>query len=145
MTRAMMQLARDGPREPLRMVRVAVPDYLRFGVASTIVMFDALTNYPSLERLLELSVPTLVVIGDRDPLMPDPERVREIAAQTDNQVLIVRMEGAAHAINFSEPDELARLIKRFMADRPIAPDPDRGTSTRSYELHRGRHLPPTGD
>lgn len=144
MTRAMLQLAADGRREPVRMVRVAVPDYLRFGVASTIVMFDALSNYPSLERLLELSVPTLVVIGDRDPLMPDPERVREIAAATDNHVLIVRMEGAAHAINFSEPEELARLIRLFMADRPIEPDPD-GPPTRSHELHRSRRLPTKGD
>ncbi|WP_426622954.1 alpha/beta fold hydrolase [Leifsonia sp. McL0607] len=143
MTRAVMQLARDGGREPMRLARVAVPDYLRFGIPSTIIMFDALTNYPSLERLLELSVPTLVVIGDRDPLMPDPERVRAIAAETDNHVLIVRLEGAAHAINFSEPDELARLIKRFMADRPIADGADPEAPTRSYELHRSRHLPTT--
>lgn len=143
MTRAVLQLAKDGGREPMRMVKVAVPDYLRFGVASTVIMFDALTNYPSLERLLELTVPTLVVIGDRDPLMPDPERVRELVAETDDHVVIVRLEGAAHAINFSEPDELAYLIEQFMADRPIV----QGASPaqRSYEIHRSRHLPAPGE
>ncbi len=104
--RAIGQLAKDGPREPRKMVTVATPDYLRFGVPSTFKMFRALTQYPTLERLLALTIPTLVVLGDRDPLLPGPERVKEVAAQTDNHVLVVRIEGAAHAINFSHPGEL---------------------------------------
>lgn len=140
--RAVGQLTVDGGREPVRMVRVAVPDYLRFGVPSTFKMFHALTQYPSLERLLELHIPTLVVIGDRDPLMPHPDRVRAIAAVTDNHVLVVRVDGAAHAINFSEPDLLAHLIRRFMADLPIIDGAVPGSAKRSYEIHRGAHLPP---
>src|SRR4051794_36468949 len=50
--RAFGQLTRDGVREPTRLMSVAVPDYLRFGVPSTMRMFRALTQYPSLERLL---------------------------------------------------------------------------------------------
>ena len=49
--------------------------------------------------LLDLKVPTLVVLGDRDPLMPSPARVREVASQTDNHVLLVVIE--AHVV---EPD-----------------------------------------
>lgn len=140
--RAVGQLGRDGGREPPRMMRVATPDYLRFGVPSTFKMFDALTHYPSLDRLLELHVPTLVVVGDRDPLLPHPDRVQEIAAQTDNHVLLVRIEGAAHAINFSHPGELAHIIRLFMADQPIADDPDSPGHATLYEIHRGVHLPP---
>jgi pimeloyl-ACP methyl ester carboxylesterase len=44
--RAMRQLVRDGTREPPRLVPVAVPDYLRFGVPSTLRLFRALTQYP---------------------------------------------------------------------------------------------------
>jgi pimeloyl-ACP methyl ester carboxylesterase len=139
--RAVGQLTRDGGREPRRMVRVATPDYLRFGVPSTMKMFRALTRYPSLARLLELHIPTLVVLGDRDPLMPHHERVRQIAADTDNHVLLVRIEGAAHAINFSHPGELAHVIRLFMADQPIVDDPESPGHARLYEIHRSGHLP----
>ncbi|MET4639342.1 alpha/beta hydrolase [Mycetocola sp. 2940] len=140
--RAVGQLARDGRREPPRMVGVAAPDYLRFGVPSTFKMFHALTQYPSLNRLLELDIPTLVVLGDRDPLMPGPDRVREIASQTESQVLLVVIEGAAHAINFSHPGELAHIIRLFMADRPIVDDPDSPGFSRAHEIHRGVRHPP---
>ncbi|MHA7238730.1 alpha/beta fold hydrolase [Arthrobacter sp. TMS1-12-1] len=135
--RAVRQLARDGTREPIGMIRVAAPDYLRFGVPSTVRMFRALTRYPSLDRLLALKVPTLVVIGDRDPLMPGPDRIREVASRTDNHVLLVVIEGAAHAINFSNPGELAHVIRQFVADRPIVDDPDEPGHSRSYEIYRG--------
>ena len=141
--RAVRQLARDGLREPPSMVRVATPDYLRFGVPSTVRLFRALTRYPSLDRLLALHIPTLVVIGSRDPLMPGPERVREVAQQTDNHVLVVVIEGAAHAINFSNPGELANVIRLFMADKPIVDDPQSPGDSHSYEIHRGSLHPPS--
>ena len=141
--RAMGQISRDGTREPPRLMGVVTPDYLRFGVSSTVRMFRSLTQYPSLERLLELRIPTLVVLGDRDPLMPGPARVQEVASQADTHVLIVKIEGAAHAINFSHSGELAHVIRLFMADEPIVDDPNEPGHARLYEIHRGVHHPPT--
>ena len=142
---AITQLARDGAREPSSMMRVAVPDYLRFGLSSTARMFRALTRYPTLERLLALRIPTLVVIGDRDPLMPPAAAVTEVASFADTQVVLVMIEGAAHAINFSHPDELANVIRLFMADRPIVDDPDAPGVAREIELRRGSHGPMAQD
>ncbi|WP_076261354.1 alpha/beta fold hydrolase [Intrasporangium flavum] len=142
MHRAIRQLARDGVREPARLVPVAVPDYLRYGVPSTVRMFRALTRYPALERLLELRVPTLVVVGSADPLMPDPRRIQQIAERIDNEVLLVVIHGAAHAVNFSHPGELANVIRQFMADEPIRDDPDEPGDARVHEIHRGVRLPP---
>ncbi len=139
--RAMRQLVTDGVREPPKLVPVAVPDYLRFGVPSTLRMFRALTRYPALDRLLQLHIPTLVVLGSADPLMPAPPRVKEVAGQIDNSVLLVVIHGAAHAINFSHPGELANVIRQFMSDEPIVDDPDSPGQARVYEIHRGVHLP----
>jgi pimeloyl-ACP methyl ester carboxylesterase len=140
--RAIGQLSVDAPREPIKMARVAVPDYVRFGVPSTARMFRSLTRYPSLQRLLEMRIPTLVVLGQRDPLLPHAHRVDEIASQTDSHVLVVLLEGAAHAINFSHPDQLAHIIRSFMDDRPIENDPEWPGHVRIYEVHRGKHHPP---
>ena len=139
--RAITQLARDGVREPTRLMPVAVPDYLRFGVPSTLRLFRALTQFPALERMLQLEVPTLVVVGDRDPLMPTPARIREIANQYDALAALVVIEGAAHAINFSHPGELANVIRLFMADQPIVDDESSPGRARAYEFHRGARLP----
>lgn len=139
--RAIGQLGLDGGREPRRLIGVAAPDYVRFGIPSTMRMFRALTRYPSLERLLELRIPTLVVIGNRDPLMPRPSRVNEVAKRTDNHVLLVIIDGAAHAINFSHPGELAHIIRQFMADEPITHDPDSPGHADAFEIHRGRYHP----
>ena len=138
--RAVGQLAKDGGREPRKMITVATPDYLRFGVPSTFKMFKALTQYPSLQRLLELEVPTLVVLGTRDPLLPGPARIKEVASQDENHVLIVVLDGAAHAINFSHPKELAHIIRLFMDDRPIVDVPG-PLGARVFEIHRGAHHP----
>lgn len=138
--RAMSQLAKDGGREPRKMITVATPDYLRFGVPSTFKMFRALTQYPSLQRLLELKVPTLVVLGTRDPLLPGPARIKEVASQDQNHVLVVVLDGAAHAINFSHPRELAHIIRLFMDDRPIVPLAG-SLNARVFEIHRGAHHP----
>jgi pimeloyl-ACP methyl ester carboxylesterase len=139
--RAVRQLSYDGLREPVRLLRVAVPDYLRFGVPSTFRMFRALTQYPSLDRLLALDKPTLVVAGSRDPLMPGPARIQEVASQQEHHGIFVVIDGAAHAINFSHPGELANVIRLFMADKPIVDDPNSPGNARAYELHRGLHAP----
>jgi pimeloyl-ACP methyl ester carboxylesterase len=142
--RAIGQLAKDGGREPRKMITVATPDYLRFGVPSTFKMFKALTQYPSLQRLLELKVPTLVVLGTKDPLLPSTERIKQVVAQDQNHVLLVALEGAAHAINYSHPRELAHVIRRFMNDQPITDVPG-AAPARVFEIFRGAYHPVATD
>jgi pimeloyl-ACP methyl ester carboxylesterase len=141
--RAVGQILRAGLREPAQLLRVVVPDYVRFGVPSTVRLFRALTRYPTLRRLLDLKVPTLAVVGNRDPLLPPPARVREFAELKEHRTLFVVIDGAAHAINFSHPGELANVIRRFMADQSIIDDPNSRGTAKAYELYRGDNLPPT--
>ena len=114
--RALAQLARDGTRESPKMLPVAVPDYVRFGPLNGLRLFRELTRYPSLERLLGTPVPTLAVLGGRDALMASPARVREVARLSPEHLTVALIEKAAHAINFSHPEELAGTIELWLDD-----------------------------
>ena len=135
--RAVGQLVHDGFREPAGLWPVAVADYVRFGVRSTERLFHTLTQYASMDRLLELDIPTLAVVGDCDPLLPGPVQLKRVAGQSATSAIVVVVEGAAHAVNFSHPDQLATIIRRFLADEPILDEPATPGVARTYELHRG--------
>ena len=47
----------------------------------------------------------------------------EVASQTESHALLVVIEGAAHAINFSHPEQPANVVRRWLRDEPIADDP----------------------
>ncbi len=114
--RAVRQLASDALREPPSMARVAVPDYLHFGVVDTFRLFAAMTRFPALEELLELDVPALAVLGVRDPLLPGAGRIKDVVAQMRSDLTVAVVKDAAHAINFSHPRELAGLVRGFLDD-----------------------------
>ncbi|MDM7829834.1 alpha/beta fold hydrolase [Cellulomonas edaphi] len=134
--RALKQLAVDGVRESPRMARIAVPDYLRFGPVNAFNLFSELTRFPSLDRLLHTPVPALAVIGSRDPFMAPPYRVREVGRLAPDHITVALIEGAAHAINFSHPGELAHVIESWLDGVEIADDPDEPGFTRVLQLPR---------
>ena len=134
--RALVQLARDAGRENARMVRVVLPDYLRFGPMNALHLFGELVRFPSLERVLRTPVPTLAVIGSRDPLMPPPWRVREVGRLAPPHLTIAVIEGAAHAMNFSHPGELAHVIGCWLDGREITDDPDQPGVARVLRIRR---------
>jgi pimeloyl-ACP methyl ester carboxylesterase len=116
MARALGQLARDAFRESTKMFPVALPDYVRFGPLNGLRLFRELTRFPSLERLLHTPVPTLAVLGVRDPLMPSSDRVLEIAQLAPEHLTVAVVDEAAHAVNFSHPVELAGVIGMWLDD-----------------------------
>jgi pimeloyl-ACP methyl ester carboxylesterase len=136
LSRALVQLVRDAGRESRRMVRVVLPDYLHFGPMNALHLFGELVRFPSLERLLQTPVPTLAVIGSRDPLMPPPSRVRELGRLAPPHLTVAVIEGAAHAMNYSHPGELAHVIGSWLDGREITDDPDQPGITRVVEIRR---------
>lgn len=124
--RAVGQLARDVFRESTRMFPVALPDYVRFGPLNGLRLFAELTRFPSLERLVHTPVPTLAVLGTRDPLLPPPGRIREVARLAPEHLTVALVDRAAHAVNFSHPVELAGVIGAWLDDA----------------IGHGSHLPP---
>jgi pimeloyl-ACP methyl ester carboxylesterase len=112
--RALRQMALDGLREPLSMLPIAIRDYLRFGVLRSWSLFQAMIRYPTLERLRDLVVPTLVIAGSRDPLV-DIDRAFVFADLP--HVEAVKVPGA-HALNYSRPALVAALVEALLTGRP---------------------------
>lgn len=109
---------------------VAVPDYMGFGLVGSLRLFIAMTRFPALDALLNMSVPTLAVLGARDPLLPPAARVRQVQRQMSDHMTVAVIKDAAHAINFSHPRELSGLIRDFVNGAPMlasyTADRDRG-------------------
>jgi pimeloyl-ACP methyl ester carboxylesterase len=99
-------MALDGLREPPSMLPIAARDYLRFGVMQSLSLFKAMTQYPTVPNMRLLTVPTLVIAGERDPLVRF-DRAAVLAAMP--HVTAIRVPGA-HALNFSAPELLSELI-----------------------------------
>ncbi len=120
LVRALGQLGQDVLRESPRMLPVALPDYLRFGPINGLRLFRELTLFPSLERLVHTPAPTLAVLGARDPLLPSPARIREVARMAPEHLAVTLVEKAAHAVNFSHPEELAGTVEAWLGDTTLA-------------------------
>jgi pimeloyl-ACP methyl ester carboxylesterase len=136
LARAIGQLGVDVVRESPRMIPVALPDYLRFGPLNGLRLFHELTRFPSLERLLHTPVPTLAVLGGRDPLMPPLHRVREVGRTATGTVTVVQVDRAAHAVNFSHPGELAYVITSWLDGQDIVDSAQRPAGIRMIDTQR---------
>jgi len=86
---------------------------------------------------MAVPVPTLAVLGSRDPLLPKRPRILEVAGQMPEHVTVAVITGAAHAVNFSHPGELAHVIRSWLADIPIEDDPTQPGLTSVLEVPRG--------
>jgi pimeloyl-ACP methyl ester carboxylesterase len=131
--RGMVQLARDGLREPPSLARIAVPDYVRFGLGNSILAFRRMTRYPTLQRLSHVPVPFLVVIGSRDPLVSESQM--EMILRSPADVDVVRHVDAAHAINFSHPETLARLVDAYLRGEPLTEPVVANAENEQQEAH----------
>lgn len=103
------------------MAKFVVSDYLGYGPVATINLIRSMLNYPTTERIAELTLPTLVVLGSRDPFVSQRWVKRRAAGLP--HVTAVTIHGAAHAVNYSHPEQLANVIRSWMAGQPIVDDP----------------------
>ena len=115
--RGIAQLARDSLREPPSLARIAIPDYVRFGLMDSIQAFHRMARYPTVERLSHVPVRFLAVIGSRDPLISVSQMESILRSPAD--IDVVRHVDAAHAINFSHPETLARIVDAYLRGRPL--------------------------
>jgi pimeloyl-ACP methyl ester carboxylesterase len=116
LVKALGQMTIDGLREPFALARIAVRDYLHFGLLRSVKLFRAMTRYPTIDRLAILDRPVLVVIGRKDPLV-DTGRIRLLFGGRPDMSAVV-IEGA-HALNFTHPVTVAALISAHLDGTPL--------------------------
>ncbi len=100
------------------LARIAIPDYVRFGLMNSVKAFGRMARYPTVERLSHVPVPFLAVIGRRDPLISESQMERILRSPAD--IDLVRHVDAAHAINFSHPETLAGIVDAYLCGQPLA-------------------------
>ncbi len=101
-------------REAPSLWPLIVSEYLKAGVVRTWkTLVDLVEDRPE-DRLGEVHVPTLVVRGAEDAIVPAPW-AEEVARRLP-QGRLLTVEGAAHAVNFGAPAPLAAAVRALVAE-----------------------------
>jgi 2-hydroxy-6-oxonona-2,4-dienedioate hydrolase len=108
----------------LTQMPITVRDFVRGGLGRAIATFDAMLAYPIEDRLPALSMPTLVVRGGLDPIVPQDWAAEVAAALPDGRLRV--LSGHGHSVNFTAPDPLAEALRGFLAG-PLPVGPPIGT------------------
>ena len=102
----------DQFREPVSLIPLQAFDYLGNGPVRTVVTFRKALAQRMIERVGRLAAPTLIVRGERDPIVTD-WFVRELAARMP-RATVETVRGAGHALNYNSPREVASSVDRFV-------------------------------
>jgi pimeloyl-ACP methyl ester carboxylesterase len=103
--------------EPLALFPVLLRDYLDSSFRRTKFTVSAMLADRIETKLPRLDMPVLVVRGKWDPIVPQAW-AEEVTRLLPRGRLVV-IPGAAHAVNFSRPTELARIVRSFLLE-PVA-------------------------
>ncbi|RBY75792.1 alpha/beta hydrolase [Geodermatophilus sp. TF02-6] len=118
-----LRLLRDAPREAPSLVPIAVTDYLGAGPWRMWRTLRQSLHTDAVARLSRLEHPTLVVRGERDPL------VSAAWADTVTGLLrhgtLVTLPGAPHAVNYTTARALAAVVRPFLTAHAGGAEPDR--------------------
>ena len=96
-----------------------------------------MTGYVTVPRLQHTLLPTRVVFSDRSPLVSE-YRLRTAVAGV-GQITLARIDGAAPAVNFSHPAELASVVRLYLNDQEGIDDPSAGGVAEQRTEQEYRH------
>ena len=113
------RLARDAFREPVRLVGLAARDYAAYGPVRLLKTARSVVDDAVEEHAANVRAPTLVVRGEHDALVPQAWAEDLVRLLPDARLEVVA--GAPHAVNYTAPDQLARLALDFLNDRSAGP------------------------
>lgn len=107
------RLLQDISREPPYVSALVFGDYLRMGVGRYWRTLRSMIDDKIEETLADTTIPTLIIRGQRDPIVP-PEWTAYLADQLAD-ASVEEIAGAAHVAQFKKPQILARLVRKFFS------------------------------
>ncbi|MGI8906304.1 MAG: alpha/beta fold hydrolase [Candidatus Sumerlaeaceae bacterium] len=110
--RQLFRLALDASREPFSEIGIALMDYLRFGPRRFWRTFVHAREDRIEEKLWQFKVPTLVMHGGRDPIVP--QHWAELVTGLLPDARLVTIPEAAHTVHYSHPEEFTRTVSDFI-------------------------------
>ena len=108
------RFAQNAPYEKASQLPIQVKDYAAAGFPRVIRTIQMAFADRIEAKLPYMNIPTLVVRGDKDPVVPQ-EWVEEVVRLLPNGKLKVVPEGA-HTLNYSKPKELSQLADEFIQE-----------------------------
>ena len=114
---SLTQIARviaDAPREKFSLNLLALSDYLEVGIPRVLATLHHALEDRIEQKLPAVDVPTLVVAGQRDPIVP-VSWAAHVASLLPRGRLVV-LPGCAHGTNYSCPDLLVGEVERFLIE-----------------------------
>jgi pimeloyl-ACP methyl ester carboxylesterase len=133
---------RNARSERLSQVPLSVRDYWQCGLRRLIGTFRSALQDRIEEKLPHLRVPTLVVRGGKDPIVP--QRWCEEAVRLLPRGRLVVIPGAGHTVNYNSPVELARVVREFAGGRDQQPGQEVPNVAVSEETPRLKAIPVIG-
>ncbi|MGD9711835.1 MAG: alpha/beta fold hydrolase [Thermomicrobiales bacterium] len=113
LARGIWQITRLIIEEPIGMLPILIHDYVRSGARDLMSLYRSMGSYPTSRRFLQLTVPTLILRGSRDPFVTERELSRYVA-RPGGGITAASIPGAGHTMNYSHPVETAAAIRAFL-------------------------------
>jgi 2-hydroxy-6-oxonona-2,4-dienedioate hydrolase len=108
------RLLLDGQMEKAGLMLVHLRDYWKAGVRRAYRTYQYMMEDRIEEKLPRVRVPTLVVRGGKDPVVPQRWVEEAIRLLPSGKLRVI--PGAAHAVNYDAPLELVRVMRPFLLE-----------------------------
>jgi 2-hydroxy-6-oxonona-2,4-dienedioate hydrolase len=106
------RLLRDQFHEPISLVPLQAFDYVTNGPLRTVETFRKALGHDMLSRVHVLSVPTVLMRGEHDPIAS--QEFVGLLADRMSRATVETVPGAGHALNYNSPKRVAETVRRLI-------------------------------
>lgn len=106
------RLFQDSLREPWAVNKIIFRDYLRMGPVRYLITTQSMISDSIETSVKHCNVPTLVVYGQKDPIVPTEWANKLATAAPNAQAACIR--GAYHVFQFTHTHELMDICQKFL-------------------------------